>query len=75
MTMSTQAHLDFYVRSLFQLTASLSCQLPPSYDIHIDHEVFLSAFTVHTGDHLIKAMPWELGPDSAMHQMPDPSTA
>ncbi|KAF7789174.1 hypothetical protein EIP86_000111 [Pleurotus ostreatoroseus] len=70
--MTPQEHVNFFVRCLLLLCIMLCRQLPRSYDIHIDRERFLGAFSgSYNGKH-IQPTQWHLGPDGAVHQDPDP---
>ncbi len=74
MTMALVAHVDFFVRGLLLLVIMLCRQLPQSYDVRIDKEMFLEAFSVKQGETRISPTPWPLGPEGAVHQEPDPSS-
>lgn len=73
MTMDTQSHINFFVRSMLLMVRLLCRQLPTHYNVHIDKDVFLSAFSARpVADGVFQPSPWNLGPDGSVHSAPNP---
>lgn len=72
MTMAPQAHFDFFVRCILLFVIMLLRQLPRHYNVHVDRDIFLSAFSAENEGETMRATNWELGPEGAVHQEPNP---
>jgi hypothetical protein len=58
-----KGHMDFVSRALYSAAHYFSLQLPEEYDVKIDMDAFLSAFTYNTEDGCrTSANLWNLGP-------------
>lgn len=69
--MAPQAHFNFFVRALLLLVIMLLRQLPKKYDVHVDRDKFLSAFSAKDEGKPMTPTPWDLGPEGAVHQEPN----
>ena len=69
--MDRQSHLDWFARSLLLLNRSLIRQLPSSYQVEVDSETFLDAFSLTVNGERCAATPWKMAPDPAVHEPED----
>lgn len=74
MTMTRTSHVDFFTRSMLFMIAMFCRQLPRDYDVRIDREAFLQSFSFSSDGSRVNPAPWPLGPDGAVHQVPDPGS-
>ena len=72
MTMAPQAHFNFFVRALLLLVIMLLRQLPKDYNVRVDRDKFLSAFSAEDKGEPMTPTRWDLGPEGAVHQEPNP---
>ena len=72
--MDRQSHFDWFARSLLLLNRSLIRQLPPSYQVEIDSDVFLEAFSLKVNGERCAATEWNMAPDPAVHEPEDATT-
>jgi hypothetical protein len=66
-------HFEFIVRCLLQIVLFFVTQLPVSYEVQVDRDRFLSAFSIINDDVRVQVPPWPTGPGWApMEGQPRP---
>ncbi len=67
--MEPKSHCKFIFRLLALISASLLAQLPSSYRVHFDREMFLKAMTADLPDGKFCADGYTLGPNGYLHEV------
>ena len=71
--MTQKSLFDFVVRGLLLLCIHVCQQLPKQYEVQVDRDRFLGAFTMRQDNREKHPSAWKLGPDGPVRQA-DPST-
>jgi hypothetical protein len=66
--LDAKSHFNFMARGALQMLHFAFRQLPPSYKIEIDANIFLQSFSMLLDDDRVSAEDWELAPDSDVQQ-------
>jgi len=70
--MTPHNHFEFVVRTLLQIVLFFLLQLPTSYQVQVDRDQFLSAFSMVENGRRTSVADWPLGPGwSSSHQSKD----